>query len=85
MPLDRVSSGVYVVRMTTTTQHSKFAPVGSVVQDAYWGKRYTVLAHVPDCGDWRGEQVTVEWEDGTVTTHSTPLGKRDRIIEEEQP
>lgn len=67
------------------SRRPKYAPVGARVRDGYWGDEYTVLEHVPDAGDWRGEQVRIRWETGPSAgqerVHSTWFDpKRDRIL-----
>lgn len=53
--------------------------VGKTYHCAYWGRKYTVL-EAQNVDDWRGWEVTVQWEDGHQTTHCTPLDKRDREV-----
>lgn len=55
--------------------------VGGRYWCSYWGKEYVVLAISPIVEPFRF--VSVQWEDGTVTHHSTPWDKRDRIVLEE--
>jgi hypothetical protein len=73
--------------MTTTasrigTTEGMFPPVGARVHASYWGESYTVLAYFAPGNDvqpFGWESITVRWDDGRVITHSTPLGKRDRV------
>lgn len=43
----------------------QYAPVGARVLSGYWQEVYTVTSHNTD------GTVTVQWEDGKVTTHRT--------------
>ena len=57
--------------------------VGGVYRDGYWGTTYTVLAIEPSTGDWRGWEITIRRQDGTVARHSTAWDpRRDRIIQQ---
>lgn len=47
---------------------------------SYWRQHCTVKALHTNYG-WMGNAVTVEWEDGHTTTHCTPLGPKDKLIE----
>ena len=45
---------------------------------SYWNSKFTVISiHNPNTYQWA---VTVLWEDGHKTTHSTPRDKRDKEI-----
>lgn len=53
--------------------------VGGMYRSAYWRKNYTVTAiDIADDAAW---SMTVQWEDGRVTTHCTAWHqKRDTVL-----
>jgi hypothetical protein len=48
--------------------------VGGVYYSSYWAQTYTVVA-MPAAGTW-----TVDWQDGSRTTHQTQWDRRDRVV-----
>ena len=54
--------------------------LGKTYHIAYWGRNCTVIQLQDNVPVW-GWLVTVEWEDGRIATHCTPLGKRDKLID----
>lgn len=55
---------------------------GVSYRSAYWGKTFRVVKiHDPYTAiPWSEWAVTVEWEDGSTSTHCTPLDKKDTVI-----
>lgn len=54
--------------------------LGATYKSSYWGKKFTVL-EIHEGGNFAWSfAVTVQWEDGRKTTHSTPLDKKDKEI-----
>jgi galactose mutarotase-like enzyme len=53
--------------------------IGKTYFIAYWRTNCTVTA-LHGKGDWMDWSVTVKWEDGHSTTHSTTRDKRDKEI-----
>jgi hypothetical protein len=53
--------------------------LGKTYFSNYWRKKFTVI-QLHDKLGWMDWAVTVLWEDGSITTHCTPFGKRDYEI-----
>ena len=55
---------------------------GVSYRSAYWGKTFRVVKiHDPYTAiPWSEWAVTVQWEDGSTSTHCTPLDKKDTVI-----
>jgi hypothetical protein len=66
------------------TTAGTFPAIGTKVRSAYHGGTYEVLDYSPagnDSQPFGWESITVRWDDGQIVTHSTPLGKRDVILQ----
>jgi hypothetical protein len=55
--------------------------LGKTYRIAYWQQNCTVLAVKGEGWDW---SVTVQWDDGRIGTHCTPLDKRDKEVKNDQ-
>lgn len=78
--LQRVMRRMPGARLTPLSAGAKHE-LGRTYLCGYWHQTYTVEAIDHDVPVW-GTTVTVLWEDGRTTTHSTPLDPRcDYLIE----